>query len=151
MIGMAYTMKNSTTVHRLLLVLMILTFGACAGTKQTDVTPVHMVDILLTSESGHKLASMDLASFQTGQADGTVISIYPESTKQTIDGIGTSFTESSAFVLAHLEPERRREVMQQIYGDSGANFTLTRTHIGSCDFTVQGQVLVRREHRTTGI
>ena len=76
-----------------------------------------------------------------------MISVYPEKTKQTIDGIGTSFTESSAFVLAHLEPGRRREVMEAIYGESGADFTLTRTHIGSCDFTVAGEVLVRRGFR----
>jgi glucosylceramidase len=82
---------------------------------------------------------MDGVPFQPGSAEGTVISVYPDSTKQTIDGIGTSFTESSAFVLAHLEPERRRDVMQKIYGESGANFTLTRTHIGSCDFTVEGK------------
>jgi len=98
-----------------------------------------MVEILLTSESGHKLASMEGVPFQPGRADGTVISVHPDSTKQTIDGIGTSFTESSAFVLAHLDPQQRREVMQRIYGESGANFTLTRTHIGSCDFTVEGK------------
>ena len=136
---MAFTMKNSPTYHWLLIVLTTLTIGACAGTKVSVVRPVSMVEILLTSESGHKLASMETVSFQPGNADGTIISIYPDSIKQTIDGIGTSFTESSAFVLAHLEPERRREVMQRIYGESGANFTLTRTHIGSCDFTVEGK------------
>jgi glucosylceramidase len=98
-----------------------------------------MVEVLLTSESGHKLASVDISSFSPGEPDGTVISVDPQSTKQTIDGIGSSFTESSAFVLAHLEPQRRREVMERIYGESGANFTLTRTHIGSCDFSVEGK------------
>jgi len=132
-------MKNSTTNHRALVVLITLAIGACAETRESDVPAVSMVEILLTSESGHKLTSMAVVSFQPGSADGTVISVYPDSTKQTIDGIGTSFTESSAFVLAHLEPERRRDVMQQIYGESGANFTLTRTHIGSCDFSVEGK------------
>jgi glucosylceramidase len=136
---MTFSVKNSTTFHRLLVVLITLTIGACAGTRDSGDPRVRMVEILLTSESGHKLASMETVSFQPGSADGTVISVYPDSTKQTIDGIGTSFTESSAFVLAHLEPERRRDVMQQIYGESGANFTLTRTHIGSCDFTVEGK------------
>lgn len=68
-----------------------------------------------------------------------MIQIKPEMVKQTIDGIGTSFTESSAFVLAHLDPEKRREVMERIYGESGANFSLTRTHIGACDFCVEGK------------
>ncbi len=132
-------MKSSTAYQRLLVVLITLTIGACADTRESDVSRARMVEVLLTSEAGHKLASMEVARFRAGSAAGTVISVYPDSTKQTIDGIGTSFTESSAFVLAHLEPERRREVMQRIYGESGANFTLTRTHIGSCDFTVQGK------------
>jgi len=136
---MGFTMKKPTTYHRLLLILTMLTIGACAGTRESGDPAVSMVEILLTSESGHKLASMEVVSFRPGSADGTVISVYPDRTRQTIDGIGTSFTESSAFVLAHLEPEKRREVMQQIYGESGANFTLTRTHIGSCDFTVEGK------------
>jgi glucosylceramidase len=125
--------------HRLLAVVITLTIGACAVKQEAGVSPIRVVEILLTSESGHQLASMDVPPFRRGSGDGTVISVYPNSTKQTIDGIGTSFTESSAFVLAHLEPELRREVMQQIYAESGANFTLTRTHIGSCDFTVEGK------------
>jgi len=86
-----------------------------------------------------KLAAMDNVPFRTGAADGTTITVFPDSTRQTVDGIGSSFTESSAFVLAHLEPETRRELMERIYGESGANFTLARTHIGSCDFSVAGR------------
>ncbi|MDZ4181726.1 MAG: glycoside hydrolase family 30 beta sandwich domain-containing protein [Candidatus Cloacimonadaceae bacterium] len=65
--------------------------------------------------------------------------MFPEQIKQTIDGIGTSFTESSAYVLAHLAADQRRAVMQNIFGQKGANFSLTRTHIGSCDFSVEGK------------
>ena len=134
---MASTMRNATIDHRLLVALIALTLGACTTARRPGAPQV--LEILLTSEAGHKLASMGMVSFQPGIATGTVISIDPDSTKQTIDGIGTSFTESSAFVLAHLEPERRQEVMRRIYGESGANFTLARTHIGSCDFTVEGK------------
>jgi glucosylceramidase len=42
-------------------------------------------------------------------------------------------------VLAHLETDARREVMRRIYGAEGANFSLARTHIGSCDFSVEGR------------
>ncbi|MCB9504068.1 MAG: glycosyl hydrolase, partial [Deferribacteres bacterium] len=30
-------------------------------------------------------------------------------------------------------------VMQKIYGEEGANFSLARTHIGACDFTLEGR------------
>jgi glucosylceramidase len=114
-----------------LIVPVVLVIGGCAAPR--------MAEVLVTSESGHKMASMDVAPFRRGRASGTVVTVHPEATKQTIDGIGTSFTESSAFVLAHLEPARRRELMRRIYGESGANFSLARTHIGSCDFTVNGK------------
>lgn len=95
--------------------------------------------ILVTSESGDKIAEKENLRFKKGVADGTAIVIEPEQIKQTIDGIGSSFTESSAFVLAHLGPDRRAEVMEALFSEKGANFSLTRTHIGACDFTVEGK------------
>jgi len=96
-------------------------------------------EILVTSESIDKIALKENVQFQKGKAEGIVIHIKPDSLKQTMDGIGTSFTESSAFVLAHLDKEKRQEVMRQIFSEKGANFSLTRTHIGACDFCVEGK------------
>ena len=95
--------------------------------------------ILLTSESGDKITEKKNVEFIRGQASGNLITVYPENIKQTIDGIGSSFTESSAFVLAHLDPEKRREIMEQLLSEKGANFSLARTHIGACDFCVEGK------------
>jgi glucosylceramidase len=132
-------MKLSTTHCLFLMVLGAFLIGSCGEVRQSTPRPDNTSEILVTSEAGDKLASVENVSFSPGSADGTVISVYPDIIKQTIDGIGTSCTESSAFVLAHLEPETRLDVMEKIYGESGANFTLTRTHIGSCDFTVEGK------------
>ena len=95
-------------------------------------------EILLTSEKGDRLASKENVDFTFGQADGIVIHVRPEVVKQTLQGIGTSFTESSAFVLAHLSKDKRHEVMKNIYGEQGANFSLARTVIGATDFSVDG-------------
>jgi len=96
-------------------------------------------EILVTSEAGDKLSSKPNVVFRPGLASGKVITVHPEIIKQTITGIGSSFTESSAFVLAHLSPESRLEVMKKIYGENGANFSLARTPIGSTDFSVVGR------------
>ena len=119
-----------------LLLLSALWLSGCA---RGDDGPQGTQEILLTSEAGAKLAILENVPFQTGVATDRVITVYPDSVKQTIDGIGSSFTESSAFVLAHLDPVARRELMERIYGEAGANFALTRTHIGSCDFSVEGK------------
>ena len=96
-------------------------------------------EVILTAESGEKLAPQENVSFSPGYDAGNVIVIRPDIRKQEIDGIGSSFTESSAFVLAHLEPEKRKEVMHKIYSEDGANFSMARTVIGSTDFSVEGK------------
>jgi glucosylceramidase len=95
-------------------------------------------EILLTSEKGDRLTSKENVDFKFGQADGVVIKIQPEVVKQTLHGIGASFTESSAFVLAHFSKEKRSEVMNRIYSEQGANFSIARTVIGATDFSVVG-------------
>lgn len=132
-------MRGAAVYLGLPALLAALLVPACVGTGEPAAAPPRMVEVLLTSEAGHRLAAMEVAPFRPGHATGTMVAVYPDSLKQTILGIGTSFTESSAFVLAHLDPERRRGVMRRIFGESGANFSLARTHIGSCDFTVQGR------------
>ena len=97
-------------------------------------------EVLLTSEAGDRLASQDNIVFKRGGADGgNVIRVRPEIVKQTLQGIGSSFTESSAFVLAHLDEQQRSGVMKKIYGEQGANFSLARTPIGATDFCVHGK------------
>lgn len=95
--------------------------------------------ILSTSEAGDKLAIKENKNFKKGIAEGIVIKIDPDSIRQSIDGIGSSFTEASAFVLAHLDTDKRTEVMDKIFSEEGANFSIARTHIGACDFCVEGK------------
>ncbi len=96
-------------------------------------------EVIVTSEGGDKLAVKDNVAFVAGQASGTVIVVDPDKARQTITGIGSSFTESSAFVLAHLDKDTRQGVMAQIYSENGANFSLARTVVGSTDFSVEGK------------
>ena len=130
-------MMRKNIFKTLVFIILLILFFGCGANKSNKLGSTS--EILLTSAEGDKLNEMENVTFKAGKAEGIVISIYPDSIKQTIDGIGTSFTESSAFVLAHLEKERRREVMEKIFGEKGADFTLTRTHIGACDFTVKGK------------
>lgn len=113
-----------------------LFISSCKVEKRQLVSKVRYV----TSEAGDKIAQKDNVEFSIGLVSkGNILKINPKEVKQEIDGIGSSFTESSAFVLAHLDKDLRMEVMENIFSEKGANFSLTRTHIGSCDFTVEGK------------
>lgn len=97
-------------------------------------------EIYVTSEAGDKISKKDNINFISGKApQGTTVIIHPEIIKQEIEGIGSSITEASSFVLAHLDKELRIEIMNKIFSEEGANFSITRTHIGSCDFCVEGK------------
>lgn len=120
--------------------IMLLTLGFWLSLSWgADRRLLSTLEIISTSASGNKLALEANVSFQPAASGAIVLTVWPDSLKQVIDGIGTSFTESSAFVLAHLDPALRQQVMRSIYGAEGANFSLTRTHIGSCDFSVEGK------------
>ena len=95
-------------------VMSLIALAACGGddTGADQVRHYGLTDtteVIVTSEAGDKLASKDNVRFENGRAAGTVIEIDPEAVGRTLVGIGSSFTESSAFVLAHLEPDARAE------------------------------------------
>lgn len=98
-------------------------------------------DIVQSSEGGDKLSSAGSIGFSDYESftSDNVVFIQPELGKQVIDGFGGSFTESTAYVLSYLTPENRAAVMDAYFGEDGANYSLTRTHIGSSDFTVEGR------------
>jgi glucosylceramidase len=66
-----------------------------------------------------------------------VIALNPEDEFQTITGFGGSFTESSAYLLNKLSAASRIKIMDAYFSEEGANYSLTRTHINSCDFSLK--------------
>ena len=94
--------------------------------------------VWLTSAAGDKCAEKEAVVFQQGTAENAIV-IDINQKKQTIDGYGGSLTESSAFVLACLTPEQRQSVLNELFSEEGANFSVVRTQIGSSDFSVEGK------------
>ena len=104
-----------------LLILTAMALAAC-----TNVT------VYETNSSGDKLSRK--SSF--GQADSVVrVEVNSSVRKQKLTGIGGSFTESTSSLLARMSPEKRKEVIDAYFSMEGAAYSLTRTHIGSCDFS----------------
>ncbi len=126
-------------INRILYFSLLIISAVLIQSCNSDEAMLSTKKIYLTSENGDKIAEKENVRFVSGIAEGTTIKIDPDNVKQTIDGIGSSFTESSAFVLAHLDPDKRQEVMRKIFSEDGANFSLARTHIGACDFCVDGR------------
>ncbi len=91
------------------------------------------LEVYETSESGNQLTQ--LTEFELTDSVSQ-ITLNPEKKYQTITGFGGAFTESSAYLLNKLSKENRAKIIEAYFGESGAKYSLTRTHMNSCDFSL---------------
>jgi len=66
--------------------------------------------------------------------ENDLIIIYPEITYQEILGFGAAFTEAAGYCFSKLPEDRQKQFINDYFSADGNNYTLCRTHIGSCDF-----------------
>ena len=109
------------------MLILTVTLNGCIVEQKLDI------EVYETSANGNKLNP--LSTYETDGAT-SVIRILPEQKFQTITGFGGSFTEASAHLLNKLGKENRNKVINAYFGEDGARYSLTRTHMNSCDFSV---------------
>lgn len=105
----------------------LLSFVSCSNENSWSSSSV------VTSADGQKWAPMEEGI--EGEASSTLV-LNPENTYQEILGIGGAFTESSASLLNAMPKSVYDSIIQAYFGDKGCGYTLTRTHIASCDFSL---------------
>ncbi len=117
-------MKTNYFFYTLFLVVMI----SC-NQKENKLS----VEVYETSEAGNKLTQItDFVPVE----NAATITLNPKKTFQTITGFGGAFTESSAYLLNKLSQKNRDTIIQAYFSEEGANYSLTRTHMNSCDFSL---------------
>ena len=121
-------MKNMKTSKSILLFAFIVMTFSCQ--KQNNKLSVEVYE---TSKKGNKLTKK--TEFPKEKSTQT-IQLFPEKKLQTITGFGGAFTESSAYLLNKLSKKNRDTILQAYFSIEGANYSLTRTHMNSCDFSL---------------
>ncbi|MBV7269394.1 glycoside hydrolase family 30 protein [Winogradskyella sp. WHY3] len=108
---------------------LLITTMSCNKEEKKEL----VLEVFETSASGNKLTKLN--EFKT--VDSTlVIKINPNKKFQTITGFGGAFTESSAYLLNKLSKKNRDTIMRAYFTENGANYSLCRTHMNSCDFSL---------------
>ena len=117
---------------RFYILLSILVFMGCKEPNKSM-----KVQIFETSSEGKSLK--EITDIEANVDEQNLITITIDSSKkyQTITGFGAAFTESSAHLLNQLSKSKRDEVLKAYFSADGANYSLTRTHMNSCDFSLK--------------
>ena len=114
---------------RIYFFLTLIFMGVLSCTSEKSLS----VKVIETSKNGNKLSP--LKSF-TETSEVSSIRINPKKTYQKITGFGGSFTEASAYLLNKLSSKNRDTILSAYFSKEGANYSLTRTHMNSCDFSL---------------
>lgn len=128
-------MKQSKYI---LFILLLITMINCKG-----INNAIELEVYETSESGNALTKVDQFSSTENKV---VISINPEKKFQTITGFGGSFTEASAHLLTKISKTNREKILNAYFSENGANYSLTRTTIASCDFSLKNYTYAKVEN-----
>ena len=75
-------------------------------------------------------------SDDTEGVENEVINLYPEVEYQTIEGFGGAMTEAACWAMSKLSEEKREEILASYFGPEGIGYRFLRTHIDSCDFSL---------------
>ncbi|UGS20116.1 glycoside hydrolase family 30 protein [Flavobacterium cyclinae] len=125
-------------VHYIVSFLILVTMMNCKG-----VDSAIEVTVYETSESGNALKKVNEFSTSENKIE---IHLIPEKKFQTITGFGGSFTEASAHLLNKLSKENRKKILEAYFSENGANYSLTRTTIASCDFSLKNYTYAKVEN-----
>lgn len=112
-------------------------FNSCKTTDKMNI------EVFETNQKGNSLKK--IKKFETKEKQVTIL-INPNEKFQTITGFGGSFTEASASLLNRLSKENRKKILEAYFSEEGANYSLTRTHIASCDFSLNNYTYAKKEN-----
>ncbi len=110
---------------------------SCGTTKSLEF------EVYETSANGNSLKKISEFSLNENPI---IITLNPDEKFQTITGFGGSFTEASASLLNRLSKKNREKILDAYFSEEGANYSLTRTHIASCDFSLNNYTYAKIEN-----
>lgn len=97
------------------------------------------LEIVETNADGMKLGTVEM---QPSWSPESTIKLHTDERCQEIVGFGGAFTQATAYLLNRLSDVKRAEIIDAYFSKSGAAYSLTRTHINSCDFSLSNYCYV---------
>lgn len=105
---------------------------------QTNMTSKSIRHFLTARDTGDQLNEKSPLTFQN-KTDAGLSSVFinPDIRFQAVEGFGGAFTEAAATTLQKLSPVNQDRILKAYFDNAeGHGYSLCRTHINSCDFSL---------------
>jgi glucosylceramidase len=79
--------------------------------------------------------ALAVSPWQTGTGTGAGVDIDGKQRYQSILGFGAAFTDASCYLLGHMDPAPRKQLLEELLGANGLRLSVGRTCIGSSDYS----------------
>lgn len=111
--------------------------GGNKASADAGTVDLGQVEVYQTSRAGDHFADKGkLAVTAPSSTSGRSVIAISTTERQTILGFGGAITESAANVLDSLSADARNQAINDYFSPEGSGYTLMRTHIASCDFSL---------------
>lgn len=114
---------------KLLSLMSFIFFSLVIAQKQK-----YSIESWVTDSQGKSLKNTSLIKKKSKNA--IEIKLFPEQKFQKIIGFGGAFTESTTYLLSKLSEKNKQKILQSYFSEKGSQYSLCRTHINSCDFSL---------------
>lgn len=99
------------------------------------------VKIVLTQLAEKKLLSQELPVSmcpELYEEEFNIVNLYDHMRYQKIDGFGGAFTEAAAVTMQKMNAAQQEQIIRLCFDpDEGLGYSFCRTHINSCDFSLE--------------
>jgi glucosylceramidase len=126
--AVGYTMLSQTTD----------TYSGIKNFTLQKTVPAGSVQVIQTTQAGEFLAAKAALVFASDDGSSLPTITVDSAVKyQTIVGFGGAFTEATAYNLDKIGPQKKNEILNAYFNPfTGSGYTLIRTQLQSCDFSV---------------
>lgn len=107
-------------------------------TERTAIAPGSFVELATVAldESATPRVHSVARFVDRDDQEFNVVNVYPEIAYQSIDGFGGAITEAAAYTFSRLSPVEQQRVLEYYFGADHARYSVVRTHLDSCDFSL---------------
>lgn len=72
-----------------------------------------------------------------GGRENKLINLYPQVKYQKMEGFGGAITDSAAYIYSLMNPEQKKQMLNEYFGKNNMKYRFVRIPIDSCDFSLE--------------